>query len=43
MEVEVRSHKAGLITFVTEAEDNEDVVEGMLAAIVEDETAQAKL
>jgi hypothetical protein len=32
-----------LITFVTEAEDNEDVAEGMLAAIVEDERAQAKL
>lgn len=43
MEVEVRSHKAGLVTFVTEAEDNEDVAEGMLAAVVEDERAQAKL
>jgi biotin carboxyl carrier protein len=43
MEVEVRSHKAGLVTFVTEAEDDEDVAEGMLAAVVEDERAQAKL
>lgn len=43
MEVEVRSHKAGLVTFVTEAEDDEDVAEGMLAAIVEDERAQSKL
>lgn len=43
MEIEVRSHKAGLVTWVTEAEDDEDVAEGMLAAIVEDEKAQAKL
>ncbi len=43
MEIEVRSHKAGLITWLTEAEDDEDVAEGMLAAIVEDEKAQAKL
>lgn len=43
MEIEVRSHKAGLITWVTEAEDGEDVAEGMLAAVVEDENAQAKL
>lgn len=43
MEIEIRSHKAGMVTWVTEAEDNEDVAEGMLAAIVEDEKAQAKL
>ncbi|KAK3670660.1 hypothetical protein LTR78_009495 [Recurvomyces mirabilis] len=43
MELEIRSHKAGQITWVTEAEDEEDVAEGMLAAIVEDERAQAKL
>jgi pyruvate carboxylase len=43
MEIEVRSHKAGLVTWVTEAEDDEDVAEGMLAAVVEDERAQAKL
>ena len=43
MEIEVRSHKAGLVTWVTEAEDEEDVAEGMLAAVVEDEKAQAKL
>ncbi|TKA77519.1 hypothetical protein B0A55_02258 [Friedmanniomyces simplex] len=43
MEIEIRSHKAGLITWLTEAEDNEDVAEGMLAAVVEDEKVQAKL
>ncbi|KAM3414209.1 hypothetical protein BST61_g10867 [Cercospora zeina] len=43
MEIEVRSHKAGIVTWVTEAEDDEDVAEGMLAAVVEDERAQAKL
>ncbi|GAB1735378.1 hypothetical protein NU219Hw_g3012t1 [Hortaea werneckii] len=43
MEIEIRSHKAGMVTWVTEAEDDEDVAEGMLAAIVEDEKAQAKL
>ena len=43
MEIEIRSHKAGMVTWVTEAEDDQDVAEGMLAAIVEDEKAQAKL
>ncbi|EMC95831.1 hypothetical protein BAUCODRAFT_123119 [Baudoinia panamericana UAMH 10762] len=43
MEIEVRSHKAGVVTWITEAEDDEDVAEGMLAAIVEDDRAQAKL
>lgn len=43
MEIEIRSHKAGVIAWVTEAEDDEDVAEGMLAAIVEDEKAQSKL
>ncbi|TKA35702.1 hypothetical protein B0A54_12670 [Friedmanniomyces endolithicus] len=43
MEIEIRSHKAGLVTWLTEAEDDEDVAEGMLAAVVEDEKAQAKL
>jgi pyruvate carboxylase len=43
MEVEIRSHKAGRVTWVTEAEDDEDVAEGILAAIVEDELTQAKL
>jgi pyruvate carboxylase len=42
MEIEIRSHKAGIVTWVTEAEDDEDVAEGMLAAVVEDE-ARAKL
>ncbi|KAF2211222.1 hypothetical protein CERZMDRAFT_43452 [Cercospora zeae-maydis SCOH1-5] len=43
MEIEVRSHRAGIVTWVTEVEDDEDVAEGMLAAVVEDERAQAKL
>ena len=43
MEIEIRSHKAGTVTWLTEAEDNEDVAEGMLAAVVEDEKAYAKL
>ncbi|KAF2769490.1 hypothetical protein EJ03DRAFT_272241 [Teratosphaeria nubilosa] len=45
MEIEVRSHRAGIVTWLTEAEDDEDVAEGMLAAVVEDEEkrAQAKL
>nr|POE74376.1 pyruvate carboxylase [Quercus suber] len=37
MELEVRSHKTGVCTWVTEAEDDEDVAEGMLAAVIEDE------
>jgi len=40
MEVEVRSHKSGRVSWVTEAEDDEDVAEGMLAAVVEDEKAK---
>ncbi|KAK3075401.1 hypothetical protein LTR53_001332 [Teratosphaeriaceae sp. CCFEE 6253] len=43
MEIEIRSHKAGLVTWLTEADDDEDVAEGMLAAVIEDEKAQAKL
>lgn len=42
MEIEIRSHKAGVVTWITEAEDDEDVAEGMLAAVVEDES-RAKL
>lgn len=42
MEIEIRSHKAGTVTWITEAEDDEEVAEGMLAAVVEDE-ARAKL
>ena len=38
MEIEIRSHKAGVVTWITEAEDEEDVAEGMLAAVVEDES-----
>lgn len=43
MEVEIRSHRAGRVSWVTEAEDGEDVAEGMLAAVVEDERTQSKL
>jgi pyruvate carboxylase len=35
MELEVRSPRSGVVTWVTELEDGEDVSEGMLAAIVE--------
>ena len=35
MELEVRSARSGRVSWVTEAEDGEDVAEGMLAAIVE--------
>jgi pyruvate carboxylase len=34
MELEVRSPRSGRITWVTEAEDGEEIAEGMLAAIV---------
>ncbi|KAK5115703.1 hypothetical protein LTR62_000792 [Meristemomyces frigidus] len=43
MELEIRSHRAGVVTWVTEAEDGEDVAEGMLAVVVEDEKRQTKL
>ncbi|PPJ51125.1 hypothetical protein CBER1_06603 [Cercospora berteroae] len=43
MEIEVRSHRKGIVTWVTEAEDDEDVAVGMLAAVVEDERVEAKL
>lgn len=35
MELEVRSPRSGRVTWITEAEDGEDVAEGTLAAIVE--------
>ncbi|KAF1934893.1 hypothetical protein EJ02DRAFT_428937 [Clathrospora elynae] len=37
MELEVRSPRSGKVTWVTEAEDGEDVAEGMLAAVLESE------
>ncbi|KAF1850133.1 uncharacterized protein K460DRAFT_326699 [Cucurbitaria berberidis CBS 394.84] len=37
MELEVRSPKSGRVTWVTEAEDGEDVTEGTLAAVIESE------
>ncbi|KAK4995219.1 hypothetical protein LTR66_004921 [Elasticomyces elasticus] len=40
MELEVRSAKAGLVTWVTEAEDGEDVGEGMLAAVIEEQSSE---
>lgn len=42
MEVEVRSHRGGMVGWVTEAEDGEDVAEGMLVATVVEE-GRAKL
>jgi biotin carboxyl carrier protein len=35
MELEVRSARSGRVTWVTQAEDGEDIAEGVLAAIVE--------
>lgn len=43
MEIEIRSHKSGLVSWVTEAADDEDVAEGMLAAVIADEKIEAKL
>lgn len=44
MEVEIRSHKDGVVGWVTEAEDGEDVMEGMLVVALEDENGgKAKL
>ncbi|KAF1356768.1 hypothetical protein BDV97DRAFT_394654 [Delphinella strobiligena] len=44
MELEVRSPSSGTITWVTQAEDDNDVAEGMLAAILEaDGKVEAKL
>ncbi|KAF1808009.1 hypothetical protein P152DRAFT_425626 [Eremomyces bilateralis CBS 781.70] len=45
MELEVRAHRTGRITWVTEAEDGEEVAEGTLAAEVEGEgpRVEAKL
>jgi biotin carboxyl carrier protein len=37
MELEVRTPKSGRVTWVTEAEDGEDVGEGVLAAVIEGE------
>ncbi|CAO2647546.1 Nn.00g084680.m01.CDS01 [Neocucurbitaria sp. VM-36] len=37
MELEVRSPRSGRVTWVTEAEDGEDIAEGTLAAVVESE------
>ncbi|KAF2174155.1 hypothetical protein M409DRAFT_49022 [Zasmidium cellare ATCC 36951] len=43
MEVEVRSRRRGVVKWVTEAEDGEDVGEGMLVAVVVEEEGRAKL
>lgn len=37
MELEVRSHRSGRVTWVTDAEDGEDVAEGVLVCVVEGE------
>jgi biotin carboxyl carrier protein len=34
MELEVRSPRSGIVTWVMEAEDEEDVAEGMLAVVI---------
>lgn len=39
MEVEVRARKSGVVKWITEAEDGEDVIEGTLAAELGDEAA----
>ncbi|GAB7350971.1 hypothetical protein MBLNU459_g1468t2 [Dothideomycetes sp. NU459] len=43
MELEVRASKAGVLSYVIDAEDGEDLAEGMLAAIVEEPRVEAKL
>lgn len=44
MELEVRAARRGIVTWITEAEDGEDVVDGMLAAVIEEEgRVEAKL
>jgi pyruvate carboxylase len=42
MELEVRSHRSGVVRWVTEAEDGEEVGEGMLVCVVEGDR-EAKL
>ncbi|KAF2181031.1 hypothetical protein K469DRAFT_671629 [Zopfia rhizophila CBS 207.26] len=37
MELEVRTHRSGRVTWITEAEDGEEISEGILAAIIEGE------
>ena len=37
MELGVRSPRSGKVTWVTEAEDGEEIVEGLLAAVIERE------
>jgi biotin carboxyl carrier protein len=36
MELEVRSHRSGRVSWVLEVEEGEEVGEGMLAAVVEE-------
>ncbi|KAF2713767.1 hypothetical protein K504DRAFT_530698 [Pleomassaria siparia CBS 279.74] len=43
MELEVRTPRSGRVTWITEAEDGEDVGEGMLAAIVVQGEREARL
>jgi biotin carboxyl carrier protein len=37
MELEVRAHRSGKVSWVLEVEDGEDVAEGMLVAVIERE------
>jgi biotin carboxyl carrier protein len=43
MELEVRAGRAGVVGFVTEVEDGGEVVEGMLAAVIEAGGERARL
>lgn len=43
MELEVRAPRAGVASYVIDAEEGEDLAEGMLAAVVEDARVEAKL
>ncbi|GAB7362539.1 hypothetical protein MBLNU230_g2857t1 [Neophaeotheca triangularis] len=43
MELEVRAHRGGVCSWVMEVEDGEDVAEGILAAVLDEEKREAKL
>jgi len=42
MEVEVRAHRRGRVVWVFEGEEGEDVGEGVLVAVLEDEQSEGK-
>lgn len=43
MELEVRAHRAGTCSWIMEVEDGQDVAEGILAAVIDEEKRGAKL